>query len=348
MKKQLLVAAIAAAIAAPVSMTAAADATIYGKVRVNTSHWDRSDTGQPGALQDTWGMGDESSRLGIKGSEDLGNGLKAIYKMEFGVNVGDGFGKGNFWSQRNAYVGLAGGWGTLLMGRHDTPYKIGTSKVDLFGDTIADGDGTPGATGSGRGTHVGFFDQKRVDGAIAYVSPSFAGFTLAGAIVQTVNNSNGPNDFQDAYSLTGMYSNGPWFASLSYENIDKVAFAGNDDDTKWAIGLGMMNFNNFTLTGLYEDHNSVNAVKDQDYKSWQISAAYDFGNNRVKGMYGQYDGDKLFSNNDFSGWALGYQYNFSKRTDVQFMYRKKDMDKSYAITGLQDESVFSLQLDHSF
>ncbi len=344
MKKQLLVAAIAAAIAAPVSMTAAADATIYGKVRVNTTKWDRDDE-NVGPLQDAWAMGDESSRLGIKGSEDLGNGLKAIYKMEFGVNVGDGFGKGGFWSQRNSYVGLAGGWGTLLAGRHDTPYKIGTSKVDLFGDTIADGDGTAGATGSGRRTHVGFFDQKRVDGAIAYVSPSFAGFTLAGAVVQT---NQLTNDFQDAYSLTGMYSNGPWFASLSYENIDKVAFAGNDDDTKWAVGLGMMNFNNITVTGLYEDHSSVNAVKDNDYKSWQLSAAYDFGNNRVKGMYGQYDGDKGLSNMDFDGWALGYQYNFSKRTDVQLMYRKKDFDKGVASGGGQDESAFSLQLDHNF
>ncbi len=208
MKKKIIVAAGAAAVAAPV--VAMADATVYGAIRVATQYHDRS------GAESTWGMADQISLVGIKGSEDLGGGLKAIYKMEFGDNVGDGFGKGGFWSQRNSYVGLAGDWGTFLVGRHDTPHKISSGKLDFFANTMADNDnGGVGAGSNIRG--VGLFHSLRVDGAAAYISPNMSGFTLAAAAVQTTATAQfaDADDFAGAYSLAAMYSNGPWFASLA-------------------------------------------------------------------------------------------------------------------------------------
>jgi predicted porin len=341
MNKKIIVAAVAAALAVP--MAASADATVYGKVRVASQYANHSE-----GTADTWGMEDQVSRLGIKGSEDLGDGLKAIYQMEMGVNVGDGFGKPGgsaFWSQRNSFVGLAGNWGTLLAGRHDTPYKISTGSLDFFGDTAADMDNGYSGLANPNPTNpngVDLFSSVRADGAIAYISPSFSGLTLAGAVVQT--NTALTKDFQNAYSLAGLYSNGPWFASLAYENLDKKATVGTKDDAKWRVGLGVLGMSNFSASAIYEDHTNVLGLNNADYKSWEIQAAYDFGSNRAKAMYGEYDGKDLLNGFDHNVWAIGLQHNFSKRTDVQVLYRARD-NKGNNVTN---DDVFALQLDHAF
>jgi predicted porin len=100
--KKVLPLAIAAALVAPAA--AMADATVYGKIRVATDvvNEELTISGVGTASDDRLGMSDQSSRIGIKGSEDLGNGLKAIYQMEFGASVGEEF---DSLSGRNAYVG---------------------------------------------------------------------------------------------------------------------------------------------------------------------------------------------------------------------------------------------------
>ncbi len=336
MKKKIIVAAIAAAVAAP--MAVSADATVYGVVNVATQYMDRSGG-------DSWGLEDQISRLGIKGSEDLGGGLKAIYQMEFGVNVGDGFGKGSFWSQRNSFVGLAGGWGTFLAGKHDTPFKISSGKLDFFGDTAADYDN--GATGSINNPNgVSLFNSLRVDGAIAYISPNFSGLTVAAALVQTTTNAafSDADDFASAYSLAAMYKNGPFFGSLAYETLDPESLAGapsgTDDDTKWRVGLGILGMSGFSASVIYEDRSDAGFVSGADTTAWQIQAAYDFGNNRVKAMYGDYNAD---ASADFDTWAIGLQHNLSKRTNAQVLYRAKDGSGNAG-----EENVFALQLRHNF
>jgi predicted porin len=265
--------------------------------------------------------------------------------MEFGVNVGDGFGgkSGGFWSQRNAYVGLAGDWGTLVAGRHDTPHKLSTGKLDFFADTAADYDAS-GAKG------VDFFDDLRVDGTIAYISPNWSGFNFSGAIVQTGTDVNANPDSDDglsAYSLAAQYSNGPWFAAAAYESLDgeslNAAPTGAPDDTKWRVGLGILGFSGFSASAVYEDRSDAGFVDGSDSQAWQLQAAYDFGNNRVKGMYGQFDDDSAGDSGDFDAWAIGLQHNMSKRTDVQILYRQKGYDDID-----NDDDVFALQLDHAF
>ncbi len=347
MKKKLIVAAIAAAVAAPT--IAMADATVYGKVRVATQYHDRS-----GGLEDAWGMEDQISRLGIKGSEDLGNGLQAIYKMEFGVNVGDGVGKdGNFWNQRNSYVGLAGDWGSFLMGRHDTPYKMSTGKLDFFFDSAADMDNSS-VTGVPTPNTVALFHSIRRDGLIAYISPSWGGFTLSGAVVQTnsVQTFDDADDFASGYSIAGQYSNGPWFAALAYEDLDPESLRGlegpfTDNDSKWRLGLGVLGWSGFSASFLYEDRSNANFVDGDDTKAWQIQGAYDFGNNRVKAMYGDFDSEDESLIHDGTAWAIGYQYNFSSRTDVQVLYRDYTGDED-DFSDIGDDKVFAVQLDHAF
>jgi predicted porin len=272
-----------------------------------------------------------ANRFGLKGSEDLGNGLKAIYQIELGFNFGDqnipGGSNGGI-SIRNSFVGLAGGFGTALVGRHDTPMKISTGKLDLFSDTVADYNGT-----------VGFTDY-RTDNTIAYISPSFSGFSFMGAIVAPGGGTAGEglninsDSLAGAYSLAAIYNNGPFYASAAYESLSNEMFmdtetsmAGSagclndvtglqnfdcsyvkDDFAQWRFGLGLLDWNGFTLTAIYANESNLPqgqqrtslAIIDADgnisvgasplgadeQQLWPVQGGYAFGNNMFKAMYG--------------------------------------------------------------
>jgi predicted porin len=422
MNKKLISLAVAAALVAPAA--AMAEATLYGKLNVSLDYASvtnvvlptyalardprtglviRDQFGNatlvqtvPGQDFDGWGMSangyipgaSRASRLGVKGSEDLGGGLKAIYQVEFGVNLNDTnnnvLANNDAITMRNSFVGLAGGWGTFLMGRHDTPMKISTSKLDLFADTMADYNGTVG------------FQDLRADNAVAYISPSFAGFTFAGAIIPAGGATGGgnglnlnENSIAGAYSLAGIYSNGPFYASLAYEALGNEHFNTQNtslnfsdcpyttvvpgvaivdtcnyvdsDATAWRAGLGLLDWNGFSLTGIYEHRDLVPG--NDTYRSvtdlnnplndvflpggpnktdlWQIQAGYAFGNTMIKAMYGQgsYSGDATLGTNfvAISGGAL-YASNLNNLYDydtstwgVGVDYNFSKRTKAYAL-----------------
>jgi predicted porin len=301
------------------------------------------------------GVQDRNSRVGVKGSEDLGNGLKAIYQIEFEVDITSEHDsaynltnndRGTV-AMRNSFLGLAGDWGTFLVGRHDTPLKVATGKLDQFGDTIAD-----------YNTTIGFQDI-RADNTIAYISPNFSGFQLAAALVPAGGDTAGygrnweADQINSAYSLAGIYSNGPFFASVAYESLSQELFMNTstslngcfangfttadgsyseyscdrveDDQGTWVVGLGILDWNGFTLSGVYEEQDLATTanwafgtgVYAQDTfnmpsgpdkkKMWQIQAGYAFGNVQLKGMYGQANYDGNYNLGDLSGMTAANQ-----------------------------------------
>jgi predicted porin len=350
-----------------------------------------------------------SNRVGVKGSEDLGNGLKAVYQVEFGVQLADTNGNvasgGDNVTMRNSFVGLAGDWGTFLVGRHDTPLKISTGKLDLFSDTMADYNGTVG------------FQDIRADNVVAYISPSFSGLSFAGAVVAPGGTELGGSNINadslaEAYSLALIYKNGPWYASAAYESISNEMYMGDgtslagssgcllsdgtptltcsylkNDFTKWRLGLGILDWNGFTLAAVYEQQDDLpagqtresvafvnqdgelaigTANESKNQTLYQISAGYTFGNNMIKAMWGSVDRDntKLFAatrettslrnirtdlSGDRSTWAVGFDHNFSKRTKAYVLYTAVDDDRD-GVPGFAGEqwSGFSLGMVHKF
>jgi predicted porin len=151
------------------------------------------------------------------------------------------------------------------------------------------------------------------------VSPSFAGFSFAGALVapHTYARDTVTGDVADADSLAGAYSlaltydaNG-FFGTVAYEVLTgewieswasnpaiatpltaaNLAGAGLPDNEKWRVGLGWTGMG-FTVGGVYEwEDNMVGFLEseDADGERWQISAGYTFGNTTIKAMYGQSD-----------------------------------------------------------
>lgn len=341
--------------------------------------------------------GGRSSRLGVKGNEDLGNGLKAIYQIEFGINVTDTNNdldnNADSITMRNTFVGLGGDWGSFLIGRHDTPLKMSTGKLDLFADTLADNNTTVG------------FNDIRADNIVAYISPSFSGFNFSAAVIPAggSNFTGGLNTEADSinqgWSVAGVYSNGPFFGSAAYENLGYELFNDNtnnfgclpnasacttadSDWTKWRFGLGLLDWNGFSLTGIYEKHDNIansgtfnsgiqNGVtwrlpgSPDEADLWQVQAAYAFGNSTIKAMYGQAD----FSSGNFvpvpgvtalqsrqwndlyegkrETWAVGFDQNFSKRTKAYVLYTDVNDDRADWTAG-SEWSGFSLGMIHNF
>lgn len=357
MNKKLLTLAVAAALTAPTA--AMAEAVLYGDLQVSIDYAD-VDGGFNG-----WGMngggeipgkGDRDNQIGVKGSEDLGNGLKAIYEVQFNIELteeGDGrmtSGGDNLVSLQKTYAGLSSDWGTVIVGRNDTPMYKSTSKLDLFDNQMADYNNVLG------------FQSVRADNSVSYVSPSFSGFQLSGMIFgggATTDLDETTNQNQDAfgsYSLAGMYKNGPFFAALAYESMDaelwmdtdlsndKLSlFYREDDYTKWRIGLGLLDWNGFTLTGIYEDQSDINGIAARNRSIWQIQTAYAFGNNKVKAMYGAGDRDGWSADSDYESWAIGFDHNLSKRTMAYVLYNQYIDD-----IVSQDWDGFSIGMMHHF
>jgi predicted porin len=299
MNKKILSLAVASIIAAPMAATAG-DVTTYGKVHISI---DSYSNGGGENVQS------RASRLGFKGSEDLGGGLKAIWKMEFQIDMAaDGANSGGkLVKGRNMYIGLNGGWGTFLYGRHDTPFKMSTGSLDLFADTLGDYNATIG------------FQDIRADKAIAYVSPSMAGFTIAAAVVAP--NAGTADGIAEGQSIAVMWKGGAFKASVAYESLSSDFVGGTEDDTKYRLGGGAT-FGAFTVTGIYEDRSDIAGVAGNDATLWQIQGKMAFGNNAVKAFAGNNDFDS--KGQDYDSYGIAFDHNFSKRTQAYVMYTDTD------------------------
>jgi len=385
MKKALIAAAVTAAVAAP---AASAGVVIYGQIHVSIDYSDISGssystdgettTVSSGEVYSGWDVNNRTSRIGFKGSEDLGNGLKAIWKVENEVRVTDTSDDPNEWSHngksghwgsaRNAYIGLAGDWGTFLYGRHDTPYKMAfyASGIEQLGDSVIDVN------------RLYFITEVRADDAITYISPNLNGLTFAAAVVpgEGYTNSFTGETFDglaDNYSIGVMYSNNGLKLSAGYEVLDQAIPATTVDDrcalstlsgdiqgdcTNMMLSAGY-SINAFDISGVY----SKQEYGRIDMDIWAISTAYTFGNNKLIATYGQNDAnltpaeDILSASQNFTSYGIALQHMFSKRTSAYLAYAKRDFelsgttiegDGTLFISNELDEDVISFGMIHKF
>ncbi len=360
MKKSALALAVAAALAG-FGSAAYADTTLYGSARVSVDYEDyNSDYTQnlsTGALTriragyDAWDVYNNSSRLGVRGEEDLGGGLSAIYQYEFGVDVTEG---GNFQSNRPKWVGLKGsGWGSITLGTQWTPYYNVMGIADIFNSN---------KVFSSNSIYLGNTFGLRMDNSLIYTTPNWSGFSAQAMLV--MNGSCPPSDPQapaelcrqagaadnklpsnlsdgiDMYGISASYKNGPFFAGATYMALDGPGFDDvfpgtrpTWDGDQYGLAFGY-NSGPFAVTLNWES-GDVNTQYFGTTDNIYVTGQYTFGNNVIRGAYGYMtpdDGQFNFANgdvltqSDINNWVLGYQYNFSKRTRVWVEYIGQDVD----------------------
>ncbi|OOY97877.1 porin [Solemya velum gill symbiont] len=318
MKKAILAAAIATLVAAP---AASANVTIYGQVHVAIEKYDGFQ-GVWGVIQDdVWVVKSNASRIGFKGTEDLGNGLSVIWKAETTYDFADG----SAWGYGlNAYIGLAGDWGTFLYGRHDSPYKMAyySTGIEMMGDTILDFKRM--VDNMHNGSHlddIEFWRGDQYSGAIAYISPNMNGLTIAGAIVPGAN-SDGPggDGLADAVSLAAMYANNGLKLAMAYESNE------DGDDDSWLVGASYT-MNNMTLAVTYNEDSGMD--DGGDHEALLVAGSYRAGNNNFVVKYG----DDLDSDSDWV-WGIGVEHALSKRSMAYVAYADSEDDDSALSVGM--------------
>jgi predicted porin len=367
MKKSLIALAVAGVVAAP-AFAATSNVDVYGTIRMSVDNVTAGNAPVPvaGANNDGWQISDQTSRIGFKGAEDLGGGLKALWQIEQGIrsDVGGAFGAQDM---RNTFVGLGGDFGTVLIGRHDTPYKL-VGSADLFGDTLADSQrNTTGIIGRN-----GF--DNRAANTVAYISPEWSGFHFAAAVIPGEENIGGTTGvpttlvgsnargLMDSYSLAGIYKNGPLNVGVGYEKFgaktgDAVATDAAIDAMKLNVGYTMGDLK-FGYTYERSDDQRANTAADpqKSDKGHLLSAAYAMGPITLMAQYGKFDDQANGATqaaNDLTRWVLGAGYSLSKRTNAYAAYMNDNYklaneSSQNASAAVRDTKGFTVGLNHSF
>ena len=344
MKKSVLALAVAAALAAP--WAAQADTILYGSARVSVDYNDDKNLYNLFEGDAAWDVTDNYSRLGVRGEEDLGGGLSAVYQYEFGVDMTEG---GNFWDNRSKFVGLKGGFGKLTVGNQNTPYYEVIGVNDIFNSSLTFGPSV-WLGGSGR-AFSDFFDPlattetgslKRLDNSVYYSTPDFGGFSASAMLVMNGSYTNPNDQLSDAideWTVALKYSKGPFFVGATYIALngsklnDRGLIVADLDRDQWGIGLSY-EIGAFSI-GLTYEQGTLNrwgmrqplfeyyiGSTDTPWSAY-LTGSYTFGNNMISAAYGQLD-TGMPGSDPIQNYILGYQYNMGKRTRLWIEYIGRD------------------------
>ena len=134
MQKNIFTLALVAGLAAPIVASADANTTFYGKINVDVESVKSDKVATPGTDATSMSrLQSNASRFGFKGSEDIADGLQAVYQFETQIDsVNDKNAKTPFNGVRNSQIGLKSGFGTVFAGNWDTPFKTSHNKLELF------------------------------------------------------------------------------------------------------------------------------------------------------------------------------------------------------------------------
>lgn len=262
-----------------------------------------------------------TSFIGFKGTEDLGGGLKAVFKIEHFLRADQGaagrFNGDAFWA-RNAYVGLQGEFGSATLGRNTTPLFVSTLLFNAIGDSFGFSPSirqvlTPN-TGQGM---LPFFGDTGWSNSMLFSSPGYGGFSfnLLGNLGEGAAGANGKN-----LGANLLYFSGPLSGTFAYQQVKNGTFgtpAGFDKQDTWQLG-GAYDFGAAKLFGQYSSVKTAASV-DTSTKIYGIGVAVPIGAGKLLAQYGNAKADLGASDLSNKTLTVGYDYHLSKNTDVYAM-----------------------------
>ena len=318
MKKTLIAFAALTAIAG--AAQAQSTVTLYGIADAYVGQKSTTVSGNKvkNTVIDSGGL--NTSRFGLRGSEDLGGGLKAIFTLESGLAVDSGVanlnGGGLF--SRQAFVGLSGNFGTAALGRQYTAYDAlytATNNTYDAGYFATTGD----TWASGVGLHT-----RRASNSISYASPSVSGFSGAIAFAAGENKTATSSAARNT-SFHIKYANGPVLVGYAYQNEKATVgssiasltptLAADSSDRTYNLFAGSYDFGVAKITGGYnvaKQENSAVAASNGKDKEYQLGVSAPFGAATVAAGYTRSKSDN--SDRLATGYSLLGTYELSKRT----------------------------------
>lgn len=279
-----------------------ADVQVYGKANVSLQHADETGDSKVELVSN-------ASRLGVKGSEALGEGLEAIYQFEYQTFIDDGEGGGQTFTQRDIYVGVRGHYGTLMAGKVNTPVKSAQGKVDLFNDLEGD-------------INYLFAGEVRANNIVQYKSPLVADY-FSGSIAYIASEVDGVDS---GISAAGHYQSGDQNLYLSL-GLDQDVQQPDSDLVRLVARYSLGSIHIGALVESYDD-----GAVDEDGALvsvlWEASELWSF-----KAQAGSSDvnfggGEQL---------SLGADYKLSDRTKLFGYYTNERNDFGCGGEGCDDQ-----------
>ena len=363
MIKKILPAMIGAALVGGMS-SAFADVTAMG--HIDTSFVSSKDKNRSGDTLNN--LECTTCSFGFKGSEDLGNGLSAIFKIDFQYDTTE---RNRGLIDRDQWLGMNSNWGKVRIGTISTSYKSHGAMLDPIYRTSVQGRDW----GLQSNLHTGAGDtqaQGRATNTIRYDSPTFSGFM--GTAHYTVQDETDANSSANSpWGIGGQWQGGGFLVFADYITSDTDE--NNGDDDAWKVG-GRWGFGNYALFGQYEgdggaianrfnatagtfgvDESTLRGVGDSS-DLWFIGGTAAFGNNMIYAAYGQ-GGDSKGAivtdsvdpalegelvNTKYDSWEIVGVHSMSKRTKGYLGYVQQDFGK-----GDGDKvTAWTLGMKHTF
>lgn len=246
------------------------------------------------------------SYLGLRGKHDLGNGMAAVFQLETQLDISATAGTSNNNSandstvkgaltSRNSFLGLAGDFGAIKIGKTDAPFKNSTARLNPFSGTVGDYSAIIGNTGGDNRVEFG----TRLDHALWYESPNMGGFTV-NALWSPGQNRSSDNSIQAIGESSCAGGNVPGSGALPY--------GCNDGSYGTAYSLsGAFEHGPLYLSAAYEMHKNVNRSSDADGTVVTVNGT-------------NYTFDNTVGLGDEYGWRLGAQYKLPTHTTIGGVY----------------------------
>jgi len=313
------------------------DGKLYGKINVAVVN---SDSGS----SDTWKLNSNASRIGLKGSSQISEGLSVFYKTEFEVAADDGSNDIKKYSidtltlnesgelvknkvdvkdtstfkQRNIFAGIKGQYGSLLAGKNDTPTKQAQKKIDLFNDSVGDIKKT-------------FAGENRMSNIIAYTSPKYGNFSASYAVMPSEAVDGGLADsksYSVNYKKAGLYV--AVAADSNVKDADILRIVSEYKLDAWKLGFMYQDSDELVITEDYE--------RIEKKSGYFASVAYKCDNITYKAQYGNNENDT--ANSDKTTLSLGADFKLAKNTKSFVFFTDNESSSS--------TKTFGLGLEHKF
>ena len=334
MKKSLIALAVFGAFSGA-AMAQGSNVQLYGLIDAGVTHYTGLSNGAGGTTSSTGlSSGVQSGdRIGLKGTEDLGGGLNAIFDVETGFcgtgtsqdvatsgGTAQTYCTGGGFMQRQSWVGLEGNFGTVMAGRQYTAQFDNEAAMDPFGF---------GLNGNiGNISMVKHYGSYRADQVLSYVTPNLSGFTGVAAYVFAAGKGTVPTATQPnvsrAWTLNGQYGNGPITAGLNYTDVSNATAATPTGAVKsWQL-YGAYNFGVAKVSGIYEQ--AKQDFYSGNEKNWMIGLTVPVGPGAILASYDENKNSLALNGSTATGgdtakqYAIGYTYSLSKQTDLYASY----------------------------
>ncbi|GBU10231.1 porin [Gammaproteobacteria bacterium] len=373
MKKTIFAVALTAALGLS---AAQAETVLYGSLRFGMNYAKNHNNYE--IVGNQWVQGEEKkgadlvdtgSRIGIKGGEDLGNGFKAIFLAEFAFDGMEGHlgNNGGGFSNRLAYIGLQSDTvGTFAVGRQDNPFHSTVvfatadtfNEVSVFAGALATSfvltGGIIDTNGNGDTDARGL--ASRVGNAVAYVSPTWSGFSFNTALIIDAPNGEpanlgDANTSVDAFTVNAQYkSDFGLTAAIGYLDAqrvgDRTAGPMSTDAKVYSANVGFEN-DMFSAGVGYTDGKSTSDMMGLDFpldvkaNGWDIGGQFKFNQEMtsVRALVGKAKGKFAtnvagFTNEtNITNWAIGLEHKLSQRTRVWAEYENQKTTYTLRVNG---------------